>query len=135
MGMYVIEQIEIFDDGTKSMPRYIGPERGSFFESTARVFKKLEDAEWILDCEQSDPKYDRSLSEYSFRVVNATEEKSLKLYRAIRGLSQSQLAKASGVSIKAIQKYESGERPLERAEAGNVKRLAMALGIKMEDLV
>lgn len=62
-------------------------------------------------------------------------ENVLSIARARAGLSQSQLAKASGVSIKAIQKYESGERSLERAEAGNVKKLAAALGIRMEDLV
>lgn len=135
MKKYVIEQVEIFDDGSRSLPRYRGPERGSFFEDKIRVFESLEDAEFYLDCETSDPKYDRDLSRYEFRIVEAVAERSIKIHRGIVGLSQSGLAKASGVSIKAIQKYESGERSLEKAEAGNVKRLAQALGLAMEDLV
>ena len=52
-----------------------------------------------------------------------------------RKLSQSQLAKASGVSLRMLQKYEQGDRDLNKAQAETVYKLAKALNCKMEELI
>ena len=52
----------------------------------------------------------------------------LKHYREQRGITQVQLAEMTGIPVKSIRKYESGERSIQRAGAGYVLRLARALG-------
>lgn len=59
----------------------------------------------------------------------------LKEYRTAAGLSQSQLAKVSGVSLAMIQFYEQGARDINKAEALTIYKLAQALNCKMEDLI
>ena len=59
----------------------------------------------------------------------------LKEKRMQRKLSQSQLAKASGVSLRMLQKYEQGDRDLNKAQAETVYKLAKALNCKMEALI
>jgi len=53
----------------------------------------------------------------------------LKHYRQQRGLTQAQLADAAEVSIKTLQKYESGERSIQRARTDTVLRLAEVLEV------
>lgn len=60
---------------------------------------------------------------------------NLKTIRATCSLSQSQLATKSGVSIGLIQKYESGERDINKAQVRTVHQLAQALGCTVEDLI
>lgn len=59
----------------------------------------------------------------------------LKEKRMQRKLSQSQLAKASGVSLRMLQKYEQGDRDLNKAQAETVYKLAKALNCQMEELI
>jgi competence ComEA-like helix-hairpin-helix protein len=59
----------------------------------------------------------------------------LQQIRKESGYSQSQLAKASGVNVRAIQDYEQAHKPIEGAAAITVYRLAVALGCNMEDLI
>ena len=59
----------------------------------------------------------------------------LKEIRLANKLSQSQLAKKSEVSIRAIQKYEQQEVGINVAAAITVYKLAKALNVKMEDLI
>ena len=59
----------------------------------------------------------------------------LKEKRMQRKLSQSQLAKTSGVSLRMIQKYEQGDRDIKKAQAETVYKLAKALNCKMEELI
>ena len=59
----------------------------------------------------------------------------LKEYRKKVGLSQSQLADDSGVSVRMIQKYEQGEKDINRAQAETVYKLSKALGCTMEELI
>lgn len=65
--------------------------------------------------------------------------KKLKARRESAGLSQSQLAQASGVSLRNIQAYEAeGEmasRDINKAEALKVFRLAEALGCTVADIL
>ena len=51
----------------------------------------------------------------------------LKFYREEKGLSQSQLAKLSGVSLRNIQAYEQGTRDINEAQCIKVVQLAEAL--------
>ena len=50
-------------------------------------------------------------------------------------LTQKKLAEISGVNLRMIQKYESGDRDINRAEAETVYRLAKALNVPMESLI
>lgn len=59
----------------------------------------------------------------------------LKEKRMQRKLSQSQLAKASGVSLRMLQKYEQGDRDIKKAQAETVYKLAQALGCTIEELI
>lgn len=51
----------------------------------------------------------------------------LKFYREEKGLSQSQLAKKSGVNVRVIQAYECGSRDINKASVETVLLLAEAL--------
>ena len=55
--------------------------------------------------------------------------------RKAAGLSQSQLAMASGVSVFMIQKYEGGFKDINRAAVISVKAMADALECRIEDLI
>ena len=55
--------------------------------------------------------------------------------REQKGMSQSQLAKASGISVRTIQAYEQGARKLSGASYDNLKKLSDALGVAIEELV
>lgn len=59
----------------------------------------------------------------------------LKEKREAAGMSQSGLAQASGISVRMIQHYEQGAKDINKAAAITVKRLADALGVKMEDII
>lgn len=50
-------------------------------------------------------------------------------------LSQSQLAKASGVSVRLIQHYEQGFRDINKASVVTVMKLAEALGCEIQDIL
>lgn len=59
----------------------------------------------------------------------------LKEVRQAKGLTQKALAEMAGVSLKALQAYEQGFRPLEHASAIDVYQIAKALGTTIEDLL
>lgn len=59
----------------------------------------------------------------------------LKAKREERGLSQSQLAKASGVSLRNIQAYEQNENDINKAQVRTVIALADALECSVKDIV
>ena len=59
----------------------------------------------------------------------------LKRQRELLGLSQSQLAKASGVGLRAIQQYEQGAKRIDRASFGTVQQLARTLHCRPSDLL
>ena len=53
----------------------------------------------------------------------------LKYYRQQKGLTHAQLADAAEVSLKTLQKYETGERSIQQARSSTVLRLAGVLDI------
>ena len=59
----------------------------------------------------------------------------LKQLRNQAGLSQSQLAMIADVSIRMIQKYEIGDKDIQKAQAITIYKLARALDCSMEDVI
>lgn len=55
--------------------------------------------------------------------------------RESRGLSQAELAKISGVSLRSIQMYEQRVNDIDKAQAQTVYRLSRVIGCAMEDLL
>lgn len=64
-----------------------------------------------------------------------TPGRRLKDLRMSAGLSQSGLAKLSGVSVRTLQDYEQGKKRLAGAAAETVVRLAGCLGTTAEELL
>ncbi|MBQ3106770.1 MAG: helix-turn-helix transcriptional regulator [Eggerthellaceae bacterium] len=62
-------------------------------------------------------------------------ETRLRCQREARGISQSQLAQRSGVSLRSIQMYEQRNKSVNKAQAETLYRLSLALGCTMEDLL
>lgn len=60
---------------------------------------------------------------------------SLLYQRSLAGLTQKALAEASGVNIRQIQKYESGEYDCGNMTLKNAVALAKALDCDAEDLL
>lgn len=65
--------------------------------------------------------------------------RNLKKCREAAGLSQSQLAAASGVPIRMIRQYEAeaatAHRDINKAEALRVWKLAEALGVEIIEIL
>ena len=59
----------------------------------------------------------------------------LRMYRERMGLSQSELARESGVSVRMIQHYEQRQKDLNKAQMKTIWLLAKALHCSMEDLM
>jgi transcriptional regulator with XRE-family HTH domain len=59
----------------------------------------------------------------------------LKQTREAAGITQTELAKASGISVRVLQNYEQGTRPLNGARAITVYQIAKALNCTVEDLL
>lgn len=64
-------------------------------------------------------------------------EKTTKLHdiRTGAGITQKELAERSGVPIKTIQKYETGEKKIEKAALETAIKLSDALQCEPLDLV
>lgn len=60
---------------------------------------------------------------------------NLKRLRTEKGLTQAQLAESAGTSQRMIQKYESGERDIQKAQVQTVHKMAQTLECTMEDIV
>lgn len=63
------------------------------------------------------------------------QETRLKTIRKNRGISQTELSKLSGVSIRSIQMYEQKVNDIDKAQAGTVYKLSRVLGCTIEDLL
>lgn len=59
----------------------------------------------------------------------------LSCIRKARGMTQRELAKASGVSLRMIQLYEQQQNDINKAQARVVLYLARVLGCEVEDLL
>ena len=69
------------------------------------------------------------------RCSTELPECRLKKLRESRGLSQSELAKISGVSLRSIQMYEQRVNDIDKAQAQTIYKLSRVIGCAMEDLL
>lgn len=66
---------------------------------------------------------------------DAILETKLKQIRESRGISQSELAKLSGVKLRSIQMYEQKVNDIDKAQCHTLYKLSRVLGCNMEDLL
>lgn len=86
-----------------------------------------------------DPLHEADIQKF-VDVMNEIFEKHyqptyLQQMRKAQGLSQSQLALKSGVSLRVIQAYEQREKNINKASVTNMKKLADTLHCYIEDLI
>ena len=62
-------------------------------------------------------------------------ETNLQKCRVAKGMSQADLAKRSGQKKRIIQSYESRERSIDKASFAMLCDLALALGVRFEDIL
>lgn len=60
---------------------------------------------------------------------------NLKRFRGYAGITQTELARLSGVSLRSIQMYEQRNKNINKASAETVYRLAKIFGCSVEDLL
>ena len=68
-------------------------------------------------------------------VTNVTEDTNLKKRRKAVGLSQSGLAKETGVSVRTIQQYEQRQKDINKASAERLLAFAKRLYCDVNDLM
>lgn len=70
------------------------------------------------------------------RFYHRTElETKLKRIRESRGLSQTELAKLSGVKLRSIQMYEQKVNDIDKAQAQTLYKISRVLGCNIEDIL
>ena len=62
-------------------------------------------------------------------------ETNLKRIRTAYGITQAELAKRSGVSLRSIQMYEQRNKDINKASVESIYSLAKVLGCTIEDLI
>lgn len=62
-------------------------------------------------------------------------ETKLKRIRENRGISQSELAKLSGVKLRSIQMYEQKANDIDKAQGHTLYKISRVLGCNIEDLL
>lgn len=59
----------------------------------------------------------------------------LQNIRKAKGLTQKELADATGINLRTLQHYEQGNKDLNKAAVDAVYKIAVALGVAIEDLI
>jgi len=107
---------------------------------TALSFKEIVQCVPITDiCVMYSPYHEMHIQQFVDRM-NAyyramQPETNLKRMRIQAGLSQRELAEASGVPLRTIQQYEQRQKNINKAQVEYLLMLAQALCCKVEDLV
>ena len=106
---------------------------GVSYESVFRCvsYDELRSMYWPLH-EAPESKFSQVLGEM---LGERQRETRLKRLREAAGLSQSQLARASGVGLRSIQMYEQRQKDINRAQGLTLYALARALRCRMEGLL
>lgn len=68
-------------------------------------------------------------------MINKDEDTNLKKRRKAAGLSQSGLAKETGISVRTIQQYEQRQKDINKASAERMLAFAKRLYCDVEDLM
>lgn len=69
------------------------------------------------------------------RAQRSPRESRLKRLRESRGMSQAELAKASGVNKRSIEMYEQFQNDIDKAQVQTVYKLARVIGCNVEDIL
>lgn len=69
------------------------------------------------------------------RIKAYYPDTKLKHIRKLFGLTQAQLAKSAGVSLRSIQMYEQRNKDINKASVETIYKLAKVLGCSIEDLL
>lgn len=69
------------------------------------------------------------------RLDMIEKESHLKTIRESRGVSQSELAKLSGVNLRSIQMYEQKVNDIDKAQARTLYKFSRVLGCSVEELL
>jgi DNA-binding transcriptional regulator YiaG len=79
----------------------------------------------------------RFVDVYDERAARNRIEGDSRLHtiRVRAGLSQSELARRSGVTLRSVQMYEQRHKDLGKAAVSSVLALARTLGCRIEDLL
>ncbi|MCR5653509.1 MAG: helix-turn-helix transcriptional regulator [Ruminococcus sp.] len=77
-------------------------------------------------------KFIETMNEKCAKVLT---ECRLKKLRESRGLSQAELARISGVSLRSIQMYEQRVNDIDKAQSQTVYKLSRVIGCSIEDLL
>lgn len=107
---------------------------------TGLPFSEIEEAIPVQEiCMLYEPYHEMDIRQLVDRLNELYHEANpdirLKTARAMAGLSQSELAEMSGVSVRTIQQYEQRQKSINRAKSETLLRLARALCCDMEDLM
>ncbi len=78
---------------------------------------------------------DRAADAIESLIDRKAQPTRLKTIRQARGMTQKQLARASGASLRAVQQYEQRAKDINGAHAMKLYALARTLGCTMEDLL
>ena len=78
---------------------------------------------------------ERKAADVFDRLLGEKEETSLSRIRKACGLSQSELSRASGVSLRSIQMYEQRRNNIERAQFNHLDSLSRTLHCSIRDIV
>lgn len=85
------------------------------------------------------PYHEMALSQFCDRMDElyqaANSESRLKRIRQTAGLSQAELAKRTGLSLRTLQHYEQGSKDIRRAAGETLLVLARALGTSIERIL
>ncbi len=105
---------------------------GKSYETISRLlsYQRILDMYGVLH--EADPS--RAVVEFN-RIMEYERETNLARLRKCKGLSQSQLAKLSNISVRSIQLYEQKQTDINKAQYNHLKAIARALGCKVEDLL
>ena len=95
------------------------------FAQVVGLYRPLHEADTSVFLEQFD----------QLLIENRPPHTNLARIRALHRLSQSELARASGVGLKSIQAYEQSVNSLNKASGQTLSRLARALNCSIESLL
>lgn len=61
--------------------------------------------------------------------------RKLKEMRQVKGLSQSQFAKKTGINLRTVQHYEQGSKNFDHARIDTILKTCIVLNCKLEDIL
>lgn len=105
---------------------------GKSFASICRKikFQMLLDVYGVLH--EADP---RKAVDVFNKTMEHEGKTNLAYFRRMKGLSQSTLAKASGVSVRSIQLFEQKKSNINNAQYNHLRAIAKVLGCRVDDLL